>query len=209
MTPDELRWPVVFTGTTTVYFEPTDGLGSAYFGGPLDQEFRGSSFGTEPLHRVFTFSPAGMPQPEGNNLQARMSLFYGMRYRGCELQYDVPVADGINAQYIKDWESETVVTGMEPNESDASWPYRAYPALLPYVRMKEANRVAMEPEVFAESHVQQGLSDLTKNEMCIVVPAVSAFGMSMWGPAGDDAGMQLVFRYGYRTKEVRAFASAA
>jgi hypothetical protein len=31
----------------------------------------------------------------------------------------------------------------------------------------------------------------------------------MWGPSGDEAGQQLVFRYGYGTNRLRAFAVAA
>jgi hypothetical protein len=209
MTPDALRWPVVFTGNTAVYFAPTDEFGSAYLGGPLEQEFDGIEFGTEPLHRVFTFSPAGMTQPGSNNLQARMSLYFGLRYPACQLSYDVKVTDGVNAQYINDWETKTQITAMTPVTSEPNWPYRNYPALLPYVRMKEIERVPMTPEQFAEQHIQQGLPELTAAEICVVVPAISVFGVSMWGPAGDDAGTQIVFLYGYKTHEVRAYTSAA
>jgi hypothetical protein len=209
MTPDSLRWPVVFTQNTAVYFEPTHEFGSAYLGGPLDQTFTGVSFGTAPLHRIFTFSPTGMPQPKGHNLQGRMSLFYGMRYPGCEMSYDVGVTQGVNAQYIKDFERTTAVSGFHPSRSDETWPYENYPALLPYARMKEVRRVSMEPEAFAESHIHQGLPTLTNTELCVVVPSISSFGVSMWGPAGDDAGQQVIFCYGYGTNEVRVSASAA
>lgn len=209
MNPDPFLWPVVFTGSTAVYFEPTTHLGSAYFGGPLEQEFDGLSFGPEPLHRIFTFSPAGMPQPKGNNLQGRMSLFFGMRYQSCQLVYDVEVAGAVNAQVINDWDRKTSVTAMRPTASNPNWPYQSYPVLLPYVRMKERERTEMAPEEFAEQHIQGGLPELTAADMCIVVPPVSAFGVSMWGPTGDDAGSQIVFRYGYRTNEIRACYSQA
>lgn len=208
MTPDSLRWPVIFTENTAIYFEPTTEFGSAYLGGPLDQEFTGASFSSEPLHRVFTFSLAGLPQPKSHNLQGRMSLFYGVQYPGCRMSYEVKVVQGMNAQYIKDFEKTTELTSFHPEKSDPSWPYKNYPALLPYARMKEARRAPMQPEEFAESHINQGLPELTSNELCIVVPAISCFGVSMWGPCGDETGQQIVFRYGYGTNELRVFAIA-
>jgi len=209
MTSDNLRWPAVFTGNTAIYFEPTVEFGSAYLGGPLDQEFTGVPFGSEPLHRIFTFSPAGLPQPKGHNLQGRISLFFGMRYPGCQLSYEVPVSRGVNAQYVKDFERTTVLTGIHPVRPDPAWPYKNYPVLLPYARMKEVRRVSMEPETFAESHIHQGLPELTNAELCVVVPAISSLGISMWGPSGDDSGQQVIFRYGYGTNDLGAFASAA
>ncbi|MDM5065600.1 hypothetical protein OB934_22875 [Aeromonas salmonicida] len=205
MTPDDLKWPAVYTDGVVVHYSPTEDFSSAYVGGPLEQAFSGVAFGPEPLHRIFTFSPAGLPQPTGHNLQGRMSLFYGMRFSGCELRYRVAVFAGVGAQYIQDYAEATQVMEMTPTVSSEDWPYTGYPLLLPYVPLREASRVAMEPEAFAESYTWQGLEELSHDELVVVVPAIARLGVSMWGRSGDDEAVQLVFRYSYASQEIHAF----
>jgi hypothetical protein len=209
MTPDSLSWPVVFSSGTVLHFGPTEGFGSAYFGGPLDQTFDGQAFGPEPLHRVFTFSPAGLPQPKGNNLQGQLSLFYGLRYDGCELRYTVPVMDGVNAQFLGDHSKPVSVDFMSPDESSPDWPYLGYPSLLPYVPLQVVSRTEMRPHEFAEQYTWQGLEGFDGDELVVVVPAIARLGVSMWGRSGDDEAVQIVFRYSYRTHQVDVASQCA
>lgn len=202
--PDDLRWPALFSGGTVVHFEPAEDLGEAYFGGPLEQAFDGEPFGPAPLHRIFTFSPAGVPQPAGHNLQGFLSLFYGMRFSGCELRYSVATTSGVNAQYIRDSAARTRVTSISPAQSCDDWPYADYPRLLPYVPLREASRHSIESGRFAELYTWQGLEDFSADELVVVVPAVARLGVSMWGRSGDQEAAILVFRYRYLTHEVHA-----
>jgi hypothetical protein len=204
MTPDALSWPVVYAGGKVLRFAPADDFGGAYFGGPLEQSFAGQSFGPEPLHRVFTFSPAGLPQPAGHNLQGRLSLFYGLRFSGCDLRYKVPVMDGVNAQYVQDYSQAVSVEHISPAESSSDWPYTGYPLLLPYIPLKEQSRTEVGPEDFSEHYTWQGLEGFTGDELVVVVPAIARLGVSMWGRSGDDEAVQIIFRYSYRTRLVHA-----
>jgi hypothetical protein len=73
---------------------------------------------------------------------------------------------------------------MQPEHSDPAWPYNDYPALLPYARMKEARRLPMEPEAFAETHIHHGIPELTNAELCVVVPPISNVWSFHVGPIG-------------------------
>lgn len=202
MTPDDIRWPVVYCSGYAVFFERnTASIGSDYFGGPLKQKFVGRRFGTEPLHRILTVSMAKLPQPKGHYLQGSFALFYGMRYDGCTIRYRIPVGKGVGAQYIEDTKHQVELLQIEPNESSVDWPYEDYPRLLPYIPLKEAHRTPMAAEEFEEQFTWQGL-DLSQNELAVVVPTCPALGMSMWGPWGDAEAVQLVFRYDFLTREV-------
>ena len=155
MTPDAISWPVVYAGGKVLRYAPADDFGGAYFGGPLEQSFSGQPFGPEPLHRVFTFSPAGLPQPSGHYLQGRLSLFYGLRFSGCDLRYKVSVMDGVNAQYVQDYSQSVSVEHISPAESSSDWPYTGYPLLLPYIPLKEQSRTDVGPEEFSEQYTWQ------------------------------------------------------
>jgi hypothetical protein len=89
--PDDLNWPVVYSGGAAVFFGPTGGFGRAYFGGPLDQRFEPPPDGPAPLQRIFTFDVGELPKPEGRILEGNLSLFFGMQYNGCVLSYRMPV----------------------------------------------------------------------------------------------------------------------
>jgi len=198
--PDRIRWPVIFSAGIKIEFAPTDVFGPAYFGGPLEQKFSGQQFGPEPLHRLFTFSAAALPQPKGNYLQGRMGVFFGLRYDGCELQYRVPVLKAVNAQYIET-ASPIDVRRVSPNRSSDEWPYANYPRMLPYVQMKEVSRTPMQAEELVSTHTWQGIGAITEDDLVVVVPAVAALGVSLWGRCGDDAAVQVVVRYGYSTHD--------
>lgn len=195
---DQILWPVIFSGGTKIEFAPSVCFESAYFGGPLQQKFTGKTFGAEPLHRVFTFSPGTLPQPNGHHLQGRLGVFFGMRYNGCELEYKVPVLRGVNAQYIEETTPLTVVN-MSPLSSNEDWPYTDYPRLLPYVQLQEASRTSIEAREFAEKYTWQGIDDISETDLVVVVPAVAAAGASLWGRDGGDAAVQIIYRYSYTT----------
>lgn len=198
---DQLKWPVVFTGRTLVRYQPCDGRGSASVGGPLQQKFTGRRFGPEPLHRIFTFSVGVLPQPDGHKLQGRMALFYGLRYDGCELRYRVPVLEGVNGQFNMEASRAVEVLDIAPNKSSPDWPYQDYPRLLPYVHLEEASRTPIEPEEFAATFTWQGIEGISSNDLVVIVPAIASLGVSMWGFGGDDAAVQIVYRYSYATHE--------
>lgn len=204
MTPDDIQWPALYTAGTAIFFGPSDNFGQAYFGGPLEHRFTGIAFGPASLHRIFTFSPAYLPQPAGHKLQGNLSLFYGMRFGGCTLRYKVPVMGGVGAQYIGGTKDETEILEIDPVESSNDWPYHGYPEFLPYVPLSESNRVNMPLVQFLEELTWQGLEDPSEDDMIIVVPACPRLGVSIWGRMGDEEAVQLVFRYNYRTFEVTA-----
>ena len=203
MTPDDIRWPVLYSGGFAIHFEPDEHFG-AYFGGPLEQLFRGKTFGPEPLHRILTFVPGIYPQPPGHYLQGLMGLFFGMRYDGCCLRYRLPVLDGVNAQYIESNTKPIEVLEMSPTESHPSWPYVDYPRLLPYIPLREASRTELSVEDFAQSFTWQGLEHADQYSLVVVVPSIPRLGVSLWGRGGDDENVLIVFEYNYATREVVA-----
>lgn len=198
---DQLKWPVVFTGRTLVRYLPCDGRGSAFVGGPLQQKFTGRRFGPEPLHRIFSFHAGVLPQPDGHKLQGRMAVFYGLRYNGCQLRYRVPVQEGVNCQFNMEASQAVEVLEIAPTKSSPAWPYEHYPGLLPYVHLEEASRTPVEPEEFAATFTWQGVDGISDNDLVVVVPAIANLGMSMWGFGGDDAAVQIVYRYCYASHE--------
>ena len=199
------KWPVLFTGGVLVRYGPSEGLGSAYFGGPLDQEFDGQSFGPAPLHRILTVCPRGMPQSEGHNLSGQVPLFHGMQFEGCDLCYQLPVSHHENGQIVQARANPTIKR-MSPIESKATWPYANYPPVLPYVPLREESRTTIKPKEFAERYTWQGLGDFFGDELVVVVPVIPSLGVSLWGREGDLEDVQLVFRYHYSTNEVRAYS---
>ena len=205
---DQLRWPIMFTGGMLVRYEPCQGSGVAYVGGPLEQRFVGRKFGDEPLHRVFSFTPGVLPQPSGHYLQGRLGFFYGLRYDGCHLRYLVPVQLGVNAQFVQESDPIKVLT-IQPKSSSSDWPYDDYPRLLPYVPLKEVSRKPIDAQTFAATYSWQGIDDLSENELVVVVPTMPNLGISLWGRRGEDAAVQIIFRFNYLTNEVSVITQCA
>jgi hypothetical protein len=209
MTPDHLHWPVVYSQGTLIRYTPvtTDEVGAccgAYFGGPLQQSFSGVEFGPEPLHRLFTFCPLSVPQPEGHRVTGRMSLFYGMRFDGCLLIRSHQNTESIDASLPLE------VTSMSKVKSSPDWPYAGYPQILPYIPLMELSRESMTPSQFEKTCTWQGLEDWvggyapwSGQELVIIIPPIARLGVSMWGFDGDEMGTQIIGCYNFETQEMR------
>jgi len=94
---------------------------------------------------------------------------------------------------------------MNPIESSVDWPYFNYPPLLPYVPLREVSQSAIGLSQFADQYTWQGIDNPEEQELIAIIPAMSKHGVSMWGPAGDDESVQIIFRYNYQTHLVTTY----
>lgn len=183
-----------FHDYTLYTFERGDKLSGSWFGGPLEAELSGATFGPRPLHLIATLGgehiPVLKPTLE-NKLQSNISLIYGLQYSGCDIYYRMRSRDNIELLRIS------------PAQSSDDWPYRHYPPLLPYIplRLSDTPRRASYDE-FAERF--WNMPEQQSASMVVAVPAPATIGMSLWGRDGDLEKVTIVFECDLKERIVKA-----
>ncbi len=185
----QITFPVAYFRGTAYFFAPAETYSSTYFGGPSDVELIGKPSDSAPLHHVLTISSALVPALGEFNFLS-LPLFYGLRYSGCSLVYRMPNG------------SDCEITNLEPNSSSEDFPYKHYPVLLPYVPLRVERSVPFTPEMFSGLANQE--VEIRQMTMTVIVPPIYIGGVSLWGPAGDAEGVQIIFECDFRTKMIRA-----
>jgi hypothetical protein len=202
MLPEELQCPAAFYGGHACLYERAAKFSSSYFGGPPHYAFKfsGKPFGTRPIHHVMTLCWSILPGIEKKGF-SELPLFYGMRYGGCRMKYEIlepeldlsEIEDRLSSKRgFPDVRSECHVLEMEPCESSEDWPYAGYPDLLPYVPLRLAERVPCSPEDF-QGVILHG-DEVKPEEVTVVIPPMFDLGVSLFGHDADAEGLQLVFR---------------
>lgn len=117
-------------------------------------------------------------------------LFYGFSYSGCDLKYTLSM-QGIE------------LVSIDPKSTFPDWPYRNYPALLPYVPLEVAGVSKLSWKKFTA--FAENLPDEQPAEIVVLVPPPATVGYSMWGYDGDAERVTLVFEIQTKTRSVHAY----
>lgn len=186
-----------YRGRATTFVRSAVTRGS-YFGGPGHFAIKGVPHGPMPLHHLATICTSDLGI-EDSRFGGHIPFYHGMCYKCCDLTYRLPV------HTIKVASAPSMeVTGIDPSVSSDDWPYAHYPKLLPYLPLMVQETIEMPLETFSES-VMQGIDELSDDELVFVVPPNPGMGVSLWGPRGDMANVQVIFIYNTKTGKTRVY----
>jgi hypothetical protein len=153
---------------TLFSFERAYGYSASEFGGPIDVKLSGIEHDPKPLHLIAQLSASDlrlMPTAEGDKL-FDIPLIYGMCFDGCNIDYHVDIKGNIE------------IRKMSPTESSDDWPYRNYPALLPYLPLRVGETRNCSYAEFAELFCNMPEQQTT--ELVVAVPTPMTLGVSLW-----------------------------
>lgn len=179
--PDDLLYPAIFHNGKAYFLERGKKLQASVFGGPPpDVAITGISHGPRKLHHILSlggdcFEP--LWHVVGGH---QLYLVFGMCFSGCQLTFKSMQYKGVE------------ILDMTPTTSSPDWPYANYPDLLPYFILRLQACVDCTLEEFSRVSCQP--LETAPNEAIVIVPPSPMYGMSLWGPAGDAEGVQIVFR---------------
>ena len=167
----------------------SDQFSWSWFGGPSRGEVRGKGFEPRRLHHIATVHAAHVTQPAPGRHTGSVPLLYGMRFDGCRLRYR--------------FDGDVTVTKIAPRKPSADWPYRDYPALLPYVPLSVARRSKTTWRRFAAS--APNLPVAQPADLVALVPPPVTLGVSLWRSDGDLEGVTIVFECDLKAQTVDAY----
>ena len=209
MLPEELIYPAAYFDGHACLYERSPKFSNSYFGGSPHSAFKFTdlSFGARSIHHVMTLYWDILPEIEKKGF-SDLPLFYGIRYGGCRMKYEVLPPDLdfseieerlTSKRGLPDLSSVCQILEMEPRQSSEDWPYASYPDLLPYVPLQLAEMIPCSPEDF------QGLilhgDEVKPKEVTVVIPPMFDLGISLFGHDADAEGLQLVFRCDLENKK--------
>jgi hypothetical protein len=203
MSPHMQSWPIAYFNGSVAFFEPTQGFGAAYLGGPLQRRID-HEFNVRPvLHRVFTLELRDVAPEAESGLRGTLPLLFGIRHDGCRIEYTVPKQGEGATKFLSNVEPLALIS-LNPSAPTPDWPYEDYPAALPYIPLSVAHSEKMEASKFARAFTWQGVHGLSQDELCVIVPSLPHIGVSMWGREGDLEAVQTIFRFSLRESRVVA-----
>lgn len=164
-------------------------ISSFWFGGPLERDVTGLEHGPRRLHAIGRLSGRAIPALSRHYL-SDFPLIYGMCFDGCDLTYRVGTRGAVE------------VLQMQSTTSLDDWPYRDFPALLPFVPLALATATPRSYADFAKRF--PSLPDRPEGQLVVCVPPPATVGVSLWG-AGDDEGVTIVFDCDLTTATVHAY----
>ncbi len=169
------------------------------FGGSLAFQVHGWPGTLPPPHRLLTLDLSD-PSLSLESQVTELPLLYAFRLDGCCLQYTV--TDDGNA------------TALEVSGSPASdWPYPGYPTEFPFHPLVLGSFGSVhwdcdyDSDECDEGHpweTTQG-SEPEEDELLVIVPPSSTYGVSLWGDEGDREGVQTIFRINTESLTVEAW----
>jgi hypothetical protein len=179
-----------FDGDRLYTFEAADAYSGSVFGGPLELDVVGRSFGPKPLHRIARLGAQHIPVLERDYL-FELPLVYGMHYDGCRLSYRVQSSHKVDLLEI------------DPPSSSDDWPYPNFPPLLPYIPLRLDNtRRRVSYDDFASRF--PNMPETQRAEMVVAVPPPATIGLSLWA-CGDGNGVTIVFECDLKMQRVTAY----
>lgn len=193
MLPHEITHPAAYHAGNAYFYEWGATHSPSYFGGPSPVKFTGVKHGPRSLHHILTLNGQhiGLDEPNFSELP----LFYGLCYDGCVMSYELESRSACRLLELK------------PTESASDWPYEHYPQLLPHAPLRLSKRTPCSPEQFSACLLHP--TEINPQEATIVVPPVFDLGISLWGPAGDAGGVQIIFRVNPATRTVHVHNACA
>jgi hypothetical protein len=159
------------------------------FGGESNLRIIGLPEGEPPLHQILSLNLTD--KQLGFSIQgiSRLVLLYGLVYSGCELKY----------QMISD--DEIHILEMNPKKPYPNWPYTNCPTYFQPVSLAVGS-----PEPVGQEDIEEitwwQFDESKPNDVWINVPEYAGFGVSIWGPAAEGEGVEIVFQVDLETKTV-------
>lgn len=178
----------VFSSSQKFLLGRSDKRSNSYFGGPgYDQVIEGPKYGPRRVHHILTLNH-GELGINALKFGFKVSLYYGLCFEGCELEWERTRTAAIR------------ITKIEPRKSEQDYPYFGFPDLLPYFPLKvldrsEASQADIESAVYNTGWVV--------DSECVYILAHShpQMGIALLGP---DMDVDLVFEYNSKTGKIRA-----
>lgn len=164
-------------------------LTSICFGGPLEREVTGLAHGPRRLHAIGCLSARVIPALSRPYISS-FPLIYGMCFDGCEMIYRLVPNGPIE------------VVHMSTTRSLDDWPYRDFPALLPFVPLALATATPRSYTDFAKRF--PNMPDRPEGQLVVCVTPPATVGVSLWG-SGDYEGVTIVFDCDLTTATVHAY----
>jgi hypothetical protein len=156
---------------TVFSFERAQTHSASQFGGPMEVQLFGIEHGPKPLHMIARLESIHLPAL-GQHHVFSLPLIYGMCYDGCDLEYRIHIG-------------KVELRKLRPTQSSEDWPYRHFPALLPYVPLQIGHTRRCSYGEFAEPFPNMPSAQPT--DLVVVVPPPATLGVSLWGMGdGDD-----------------------
>lgn len=165
-----------FHGDRAYAFSRSAEHSHSVFGGPLEADISGA----ETLHSIARLSSTHLPAV---GALSELPLVFGLRHSGCRLRYRVESGGTI-----------AILELLPPLPAD-DFPYRGYPALLPFVPLDVEEEAGMSFERFAARLPQKPPppSSTSAEKIVIAVPPPAGLGVTLWGLWGDLEGVTIFF----------------
>jgi hypothetical protein len=147
------------------------------FGGWMEPTISGIEHGPKPLHMIARLAASDFFAQSESKL-FDVPLIYGLCYDGCSIEYRVDAVGNI------------MLTELSRTDSSDDWPYRNFPALLPYVPLRVGGRRRASYTDFAERF--PNMPERQSAELMVAVPPPATLGVSLWG-IGDLDNVTILF----------------
>ncbi|MEM7146025.1 MAG: hypothetical protein AAF591_12885 [Verrucomicrobiota bacterium] len=160
----------------------------SYFGGPgYDVVIEGPRYGPRRLHHILTFNH---PQFGINAMQfgSCVSLYYGICFEGCELEWDRTATAAIR------------ISKISPRKSGKEYPYFGYPDVLPYIPLEIIEEAEVSDSEIKDCTYNTGW-EIDARHVYAVAYSSPNLGVSLFGP---DSEVEIVFEYDTSRGRVRA-----
>ena len=180
---------LVFDGATTYSFTRADKQAASVFGGPMEYKISGKRPIPDSLHLVARLSHNDLAILGYPNYVFALPLLYGLRYSAGTLAYQ--------------FEHGNIKILVNPGTLTEAWPYRHYPAILPYIPLAVTKRKKQSWRQFASAF--PNMKDKQPSDLVVICPCPMTTGVSLWGREGNAEGVAIVFECDIGEKKVNTY----
>jgi hypothetical protein len=173
----------------TTFLEKAEVHAQSTFGGPLELPVEGLPL-PRSLHHIAWLSLNQIKCSAPPRHIWSLPLVHPMRYSGGTLTYT------FSRQGIQ-------VLELSPAEASDSWPYAGFPELLPFYPVEVSAEISEDWATFAER--APNLPRLQPAELVVLLPPPQGLGFTLWGRAGDDEGVTIVFECNLADQKVLTY----
>lgn len=179
---------IYFKGKLALLGKSEDSQSETYFGGEL---------------------PKVTNLPESAQIQLLFNLGNGIQGIFKDIQLStIPLIypfmhDGGAIKYLIKDDGDIEILSILPEFADNEWPYSDYPVSFEKVSYQIRQTIDMEFDEF-EDLLPQGLYPENREDIIVIIPPNSDYGVSLWGENGDDENVLCVFSISPKTGKVYA-----
>jgi hypothetical protein len=180
---------LAFDGKSTHAFVRHEKHSYSLFGGPHEGKIIGPHFPSARLHQIALLSHNHLPILAETSVYD-LPLHYGLQHNAGALFYSFD-------------RSDLTILKMDHSEPCDDFPYRNYPAILPFAPLTVGRGVEQTWRQFASQF--PNMPRKQPCELIVVVPPPMTLGVSIWGKWGDAEGVSMVFECNLNAKQVNAY----